>query len=404
MHRGAVVLARPADRPGQGVRAHPSPQPGRDRSQEDDPRVCARQSRAEPGARSCDDRADLRTDLLPRREDLVDFEGTGLSVVELSHRGAAYEKVQATAISLLRGLLAVPDTHDILLLQGGARTQFAMIPLNLLTPGAVGDYALTGVWARAAYDEAVLVGKAHIAADTREADGSYRRVPRSSELVLDPAAAYLHICSNNTVYGTQWAEYPDTGDVPLIADMTSDIMSRAVDVSRFGMIYAAAQKNLGPSGVVAVIIRKDLIERSRQDIPTIWRYSIHAKNASLYYTPTTFAVAMMRHVLEHAVAIGGISAIETTNREKARRLYAALDARPEYYRLPAAVDSRSLMNVTFFLPTTDDDKRFLAESERRGMVGLKGHRTAGGIRASIYNWVSLADVDALVELITEFGR
>ncbi|MBA3817409.1 MAG: 3-phosphoserine/phosphohydroxythreonine transaminase [Deltaproteobacteria bacterium] len=337
------------------------------------------------------------------RQDLVDFEGTGISVVEQSHRGPAYEQVQARAIALLRSLLAVPDTHEILLLQGAARGQFAMVPLNLVPPGAFGTYALTGVWARAAYDEAVLLGDARVAADTREADGSYRRVPTASELTVDPNAAYLHLCSNNTVYGTQWAEFPDTGNVPLIADMTSDVLSRAIDVSRFGMIYAAAQKNLGPSGVVVVIISKDLIERSRRDIPTVWRYASHAQHASLYYTPVTFAVAMMRHVLEHAVEIGGIAAIEAANREKARRLYAALEARPALYRLPAAVDSRSLMNVTFFLPTPEADAKFIAEAQRRGMVGLKGHRTTGGLRASIYNWVSLDDVDALVDLVTGFG-
>ena len=338
------------------------------------------------------------------REDLVDFEGSGLSVVEQSHRGAAYQKVQATAIALLRSLLAVPDSHEILLLGGSARGQFAMIPMNLLAPETAGDYVVTGLWARAAYDEALLVGRARIAADTREADGSYRRVPGPSELTLDRAAAYVHICSNNTVYGTQWSEFPDTGEVPLIADMTSDLLSRAIDVSRFGMIYAAAQKNLGPSGVVAVILRKDLIERARRDIPTVWRYATHAQHASLYYTPATFAVATMRHVLEHARAIGGVAAIEATNREKARRLYGALDARPELYRVPAQASSRSLMNVTFYLPTAETDARFLAEAGRRGMIGLAGHRTTGGVRASIYNWVSLDDVDALVELIAGFGR
>ncbi len=338
------------------------------------------------------------------REDLVDFEGSGLPVITQSHRGAAYEHVQATALSLLRELLAVPDSHDILLLQGGARGQFAMIPLNLLAPGASADYVLTGVWARAAHDEAALVGRVRIAADTREPDGSYRRVAGPSELDLDPGAAYVHICSNNTVYGTQWSEFPDTGGVPLIADMTSDLLSRAIDVSRFGMIYAAAQKNLGPAGVVVAILRKDLIERARRDIPNIWRYATHAQHASLYSTPTTFAVAAMRHVLEHAAAIGGIAAIEATNREKARRVYAALDARPERYRVPAAPGARSVMNVVFHLPTAEDDARFLAEASRRGMVGLKGHRTIGGIRASLYNWVSLEDVDALVALIAELGR
>ncbi len=336
------------------------------------------------------------------RQDLRDFEGTGISVVEQSHRGAAYEKVQATAISLLRSVLAVPESHDILLLQGGARTQFAMLPLNLLPAGSHAQYVLTGVWARAAFDEAAFLGDARIAVDTREEDGSYRRVPQPSEIPVDPSAAYLHICSNNTIYGTQWAQFPDTGAVPLVADMTSDLLSRVIDISKFGMIYAASQKNLGPSGVVVVIVRKDLIERSRRDIPSVWRYAIHAKHASLYYTPTTFAVAMMRHVLEHVVSIGGLAAIEATNREKARRLYAALDARPTLYRVPAVHDSRSLMNVSFFLPTPEADARFLAEASRRGMVGLKGHRTTGGVRASIYDWVSLQDVAALVSLIEEF--
>ena len=335
--------------------------------------------------------------------DLVDFAGTGISVIEQSHRGKAYEDVQARAITLLRELLSVPDSHEVLLLQGGARTQFAMLPLNLLTEGRSADYLVTGVWGRAAYDEAALVGRARIAGDSRDADGVYRRIPAVSELELDPGAAYVHLCSNNTVYGTQWDQFPDTGAVPLIADMTSELLSRRIDVSKFGVIYAAAQKNLGPAGAVAVIMRKDLIASARRDIPTVWRYATHAQHASLYYTPATFAVATMRHVLEYAVAIGGIDAIEATNREKARRLYAALDARPELYRVPAALTARSFMNVTFFLATADLEARFLAEASRRGMVGLKGHRSVGGLRASIYNWVSLADVDALVGLITEFG-
>jgi phosphoserine aminotransferase len=337
------------------------------------------------------------------RADLVDFEGTGLSVVEQSHRGAAYERVQAEAIKLLRDLLAVPDTHEVLLLAGGARTQFAMLPLNLLTPGSFAAYAITGYWARAAYEEAAMLGDARIAADTRDPDGSYRRVPGPAEVAIENNAAYLHLCSNNTVYGTQWHELPDTGAVPLVADMTSDLLSRPVDVARFGMIYAAAQKNLGPAGVVAVIIRKDLIERSRRDIPKVWQYAVHSQHKSLYYTPAMFAVATMRHVLEYAVEIGGVSAIEATSLEKARRLYGALEARPELYRVPAASDSRSRTIVTFFLPDANADARFLAEADRRGMVGLKGHRTVGGIRAAIHNWVSLDDVDALVELVAEFS-
>jgi len=229
-------------------------------------------------------------------------------------------------------------------------------------------------------------------------------VPAAREVVATQGAAYLHVCSNNTIYGSQWHEYPETGDVPLVADMTSDLMSRAIDVSRFGIIYAAAQKNLAPAGLTVVIMRKDLIERSRSDIPTVWRYAIHAKNKSLYYTPPMYAIAMMRHVLDHAEAIGGVPAIEATNREKARRLYAALDARPDLYRVAPEISSRSLMTPTFFLKTADDEARFLAEASRRGMVGLKGHRTVGGVRASSYNWVPLAAVDSLVELINDFGR
>lgn len=336
------------------------------------------------------------------REDLVDFEGTGISVVELSHRGPAYEKVQARALTLLRELLAVPDTHEVLVLQGGARTQFAMLPLNLLPSGRFAQYVVTGTWARYAYDEARFLADVRIAADSREPDGSYRRIPTADEIAVDQAAVYLHLCSNNTIYGTQWQTYPDTGSVPLVADMTSDLLSRPIDISRFGVIYASAQKNLGPAGATVVIIRKSLIEHARTDIPSVWRYAVHTKSASLYYTPSTFSIAAMRHVLEHAVAVGGLPAIAAANREKAQRLYAALDARPDVYRVPAGIQSRSQMNVVFFLNDADQESRFLAEASRRGMIGLKGHRSIGGVRASIYNWISLADVEALVDLIRTF--
>lgn len=345
--------------------------------------------------------------LLRARRDVIDFEATGVSIFSQSHRGPAYERVQAMTITMLRELLAVPASHEVLLMGGSARGQFAMLPMNLVTRGTFGSYVVTGLWSRAAYDEAMRVGPARIALDVRDPDGVYRRVPAAWELraaARDRNAAFLHLCSNNTVYGTQWAEFPLTDEVPLAADMTSDLLSRAIDVSRFGLIYAAAQKNLGPSGVVVVIVRNDLLERGRRDIPAVLRYATHAQHASLYATPPMFAIATMRYVLEHARALGGVAAIEATNREKARRLYAALDARSELYRVPAAVSSRSMMNVTFRLATADDDARFLAEATRRGMIGLAGHRAAGGIRASIYNWVSLEDVDKLIELIAEFGK
>ena len=335
-------------------------------------------------------------------KDLIDFEGTGMSVVEQSHRSPGYERVQAEAIEHLRSLLHVPSSHEILLLGGSARGQFAMLAMNLLVPGSFANYLVTGMWSKAAYEEAALLGDARVSLDSRDEDGIYRRVPRPAEVTVDPAAAYVHLCSNNTIYGTQWHEFPDTGNVPLIADMTSDILSRPVDVSKFGMIYAATQKNLGPAGTVVVIVRKDLIERSRKDIPSVWRYAVHAKNASLYNTPTTFAVATMRHVLDYAISLGGVEAIDVTNREKARRLYEALDGRPDVYTVPAAADSRSLMNIVFSLKNTDAEARFLAEAKGRSMVGLKGHRSVGGVRASIYNWVTLEEVDALVDLIVSF--
>lgn len=336
------------------------------------------------------------------REDLVDFEHSGLSVVEQSHRAAPYERIHRATLGALRELLAVPQTHEILLLPGGARGQFAMLPLGLLRPGKVGEYVLTGHWARMAYDEGRLLGDTRIVADTREPDGSYRRIPKCSELDSRPDAAFLHLCSNNTLFGTQWSDFPEPGEVPLVADMTSDLLSRSIDFQRFGVIYAGAQKNLGPPGVVAVIIRRALFEVLRQDIPKIWRYPVHAEAASLYCTPATSVIATMYHVLQYALSIGGVPALETANREKARRLYAALDRRPELYRMPAEVASRSLMNVVFRLPSKEVEARFLAEATRRDMVGLEGHAAVGGLRASIYNWVSLDDVDALVELVDDF--
>ena len=337
------------------------------------------------------------------QRELCDVEGTGMSIMEHSHRGKTYEAVHNQAISLVRELLSVPADYDVLLLQGGASQQFAMVPMNLLPQGKSADYVLTGSWSQKAYKEAKQVGTARVAAST-EADKKFTRIPKQSELELDPNAAYVHITSNNTIFGTQWQTFPNTGDVPLIADMSSDMMWRGFDVSKFGLIYAGAQKNLGPSGVVLLIVKKSLVEASRKDIPFIFQYRTHAENNSLYNTPPTFGVYILRNVLETVKQGGGLAAIEKHNREKAALLYAAIDSRPDFFRCPVDKDSRSVMNVVFTLPTPELEAEFLAEAGKRKMIGLKGHRSVGGIRASIYNAVGKEWIEALVSLMQDFQK
>jgi len=337
------------------------------------------------------------------QRELLDVEGTGMSIMEHSHRGKTYEAVHNGAVQLVKELLSVPDDYQVLLLQGGASQQFAMVPMNLLPQGKSADYVLTGSWSQKAFKEAKQVGTARLACST-EVDKKFTRVPKQSELELDPAASYVHLTSNNTIFGTQWHEFPDTGNVPLVADMSSDIMWRPFDVKKFGMIYAGAQKNLGPSGVTLVIIKKELVEAGRKDIPTIFQYRTHADNNSLYNTPPTFGIYLLRNVLEVLKQGGGLAAIEKHNREKAGLLYDAIDARPDFFRCPVEKDSRSMMNVVFTLPTPDLEAEFLAEASRRKMVGLKGHRSVGGIRASIYNASNKEWVQALVAFMEEFQK
>jgi phosphoserine aminotransferase len=286
-------------------------------------------------------------------------------------------------------------------LQGGASQQFAVVPLNLLPQGKSADYILTGSWSQKAYKEAKSVGTVRVAATT-EKDKKFGRIPAQSELDLDANAAYVHITSNNTIFGTQWDEFPNTGNVPLIADMSSDIMWRPTDVSKFGLIYAGAQKNLGPSGLVLVIVRKDLVENARKDIPVIFQYRTHAENNSLYNTPPTFAVYVLRNVLDELKKSGGLAAAEKRNREKAKLLYDVIDARPDLYKSPVEKSARSHMNVVWTLPTPELEAEFLAEAQKRKMVGLKGHRSVGGMRASIYNAVETEWVKALADLMKEF--
>lgn len=335
------------------------------------------------------------------QKELLDFEGTGMSIMEHSHRGKAYASVHQGAISLIRELLKVPDTYDVLLVQGGASQQFALVPMNLLKDGKSADYVVTGSWSKKALKEAKQVAKARVAAST-EVDGKFPRVPTQSELDLDPAAGYVHITSNNTIAGTQWQSFPNTGSVPLVCDMSSDIMSRPVDIKKFGLIYAGAQKNLGPSGVTVVIVRKDLVEGGRSDIANVFQYRTHASNDSLYNTPPGFNIYMVRNVLQAVSAEGGLSAMQEVNQKKADLIYSALQERSDFYSSPVEEGSRSLMNVVFNLKTPELEAEFIAEAQKQGMVGLKGHRSVGGVRASIYNAVPLSGVQSLADFMLKF--
>jgi phosphoserine aminotransferase len=337
------------------------------------------------------------------RDELLDFQGTGMSIMEHSHRGKDYEAVHNEAIALIRELLGVPDEYHVLFLQGGASQQFAVVPMNLLPPGRSADYVITGGWSEKAYEEAGRIGTARVAATTLE-HKRYNRIPRQDELALDPNAAYVHITTNNTLFGTQWHYTPETGRVPLVGDMSSDFLWKKFDITKYGLVYAGAQKNIGPSGVVVVIARKDLVDGGRKDIPVIFRYDTHAKNNSLYHTPPTFGIYLVRNVMAWAKGVGGLAQIEAWNRQKGEVLYGAIDASPDFYRAPVAKDSRSVMNVVFRLPTEELEDKFVAAAKKQGMVGLKGHRSVGGIRVSMYNAVGVEAVQKLAGFMGEFEK
>jgi len=335
------------------------------------------------------------------RQELVNFQNTGMSVMELSHRSKEYEVVHNKAKQMLRKLMNIPETHDILFLQGGASLQFSMVPMNLLNEGEVANYVLTGMWSEKALKEAQKCGDTHIAASSKAANYTY--IPALSKIKLSERAAYLHITSNNTIFGTQWHEFPNVS-TKLIADMSSDILSREVSVERFALIYAGAQKNLGPSGVTVVIIRKDLLQESPDYLPTMLNYNTYSKSNSLYNTPPTFAIYMLSLVLEWLEEQGGVAAIEKRNKEKAEILYDCIDRSRGFYRPHAEKRSRSFMNVTFTLHNNELTKIFLGEAKEQGFVGLAGHRSVGGCRASIYNAVSVEACEALARFMMEFQR
>lgn len=346
------------------------------------------------------------------RDELVEFGGTGMSILEHSHRGKDYEAVHHEAQSLMRELHEIPATHDILFVQGGASQLFAQIPMNFMTPGKCADYVVTGAWGEKAVSEAKIVakmlsGETHVAATTGTGDGkekAYARVPEDAEIKPDPHAAYVHYTSNETIHGVEFHRVPNVGSAPMICDASSDFMWRKSDVSKFALTYAGAQKNVGPSGIVVLLANKEFVAQGRTDIPKIFQLRTVAENDSLYNTPPTFAIYLIRNVMRWIKSEGGLDAIEKRNREKAKAVYDALDAHAGFYGLPVEKGSRSVMNVVFRLPSEALEAKFLAEAKKRQMVGLKGHRSVGGMRASLYNAVPIEWARALAELIAEFAK
>jgi len=336
------------------------------------------------------------------QEELIDYRGIGMSIMEISHRSKEYEEVNGETQQLFKELLHLPDGYKVLFIQGGASLQFSMVPMNFLAPDKAGNYVLTGSWADKAIQEARKVGKVHIAA-SGESSG-FRKIPDPEEIRISPDAAYLHITSNETISGSQFQRYPDSGNVPLIADMSSDILSRPFDASRFALIYAGAQKNLGPSGVTVVIIREDMIQDAPKTLATMLKYETYAKNNSLYNTPPVYSVYMVNLVLKWIKRNGGIASMEQRNREKAKLIYDAIDRSGGFYEGLVEPESRSLMNITFKVKGEELEKRFLKEAEENGFVGLKGHRSVGHIRASAYNAVPYESCKALADFMTDFMK
>ena len=333
--------------------------------------------------------------------EFLDYHGSGMSICEISHRSKWFDDVINDAVARTRRLLGLDDRYEVLFIQGGASLQFAMVPMNLLGPEDAADYVNTGTWATKAIKEAKALGK-NVAVVASSEDDNFSYIPKS--IGFNPSAVYVHLTSNNTIKGTQWADFPDTGGVPIVADMSSDFLSRPLPMERFGMIYAGAQKNIGPAGICMVIARKDLIGRQADGLPTMLRYATYAEKNSLYNTPPCFAIYIVQLVLKWLEeTIGGLAAMDEINRRKAKLLYQAIDL-SGFYRGTAAPDSRSLMNVTFRLPSEELEKKFVTEALDAGMGGLKGHRSVGGCRASIYNATGIEAVEALVDFMKDFEK
>jgi phosphoserine aminotransferase len=331
---------------------------------------------------------------------VLDFKGSGIGVLECSHRSKIYEPVVASAQARLRKLMGISDDYGVIFVQGGASQQFAQVPMNLLAATDMADYTDTGTWASKAIKEAKLFGKINVVASTKEEDGTYRSLP--GMLLLTPGSKYLHITSNNTIFGTQWHEFP-AAKVPLVADMSSDICSRVVDVSKFGVIYAGAQKNLGPSGVTVVIVRKDLLGKTDRQIPTMLDYRTHIENGSMFNTPPAFGIFVLDLVLEWMEEQGGVEGIQKLNDAKAAKLYAEIDRNP-LFKGTVDVDVRSRMNVCFVTEKKEHEELFMKLGKSRGFVDFNGHRSVGGFRASIYNAMPEAGVDAMIEAMKDLEK
>jgi phosphoserine aminotransferase len=334
--------------------------------------------------------------------ELLDFAGTGMSILEVSHRSAEYEKIHNEAQALLRELLGLGDNYKVLFLGGGASTQFLMLPMNYLVEGKTADYILTGAWSKKAHKEAKLIGKTTVAATT-EVDGKFARIPKAEELKLTDGAAYVHLTSNNTIFGTEWQSFPVV-KAPLVADMSSDFLWRPFDAKKFALIYAGAQKNLGPAGVTIVVIRDDFLGVAKDGLPTMMSYKTHSENNSLYNTPPCFAIYLVGKVLRWLKGKGGLVTMEKENRTKGDLLYGTIDKHAGFYKAPVEKASRSYMNVVFRLPSEELEKKFVDEGKKQGMIGLKGHRSVGGIRVSIYNSAPLDWVRSVTQFMEDFVK
>jgi phosphoserine aminotransferase len=331
--------------------------------------------------------------------EMYDYKGTGMSVMEISHRSKEFDDIINEAVALVKELLNVPKSYHVLFLGGGASTQFYFVPMNFLG-GSTADYINTGSWSKKAIKEAKLFGTVNIAATSEETNFNF--IPKQEDLNLTPGAKYVHYTSNNTIFGTEFHYVPETGDVPLVSDLSSDIISRPIDVSKFGLIYAGAQKNLGPSGVTAVIISDELAQAGAEDIPTMIQYRTHAEKNSLFNTPACWNIYVLKLFLEWVKEQGGLAEMDARSQKKADLIYGAVDGMGDFYRGHAEVDSRSRMNATFNLPTEELEKKFVAEAAKLNLGGVKGHRSVGGIRVSMYNAVAVESVEKVVEFMKDF--
>ena len=333
--------------------------------------------------------------------ELLDYDGTGMSVMELSHRSKQFDAIISSTQSLIRKHFGVGDEYHVLFMGAGASTQFALIPMNFMGRERTADYINTGTWAKKAIKEAKIIGSPNIAASTE--DDSFTRIPAQEELKLSKDAAYVHLTSNNTIAGTQWKSFPDTGGVPIVVDMSSDILCRKVDMSGIGMVYAGAQKNLGPSGVTVVLIKKEFLATACDEgLPTMFRYNTFVEKNSLFNTPPTFPIYVVNKYMEWIDEVGGMDAVEKRNEKKAGILYGFMDENADYYRGTTEKESRSVMNITMRLPTEELEAKFISDGLAAGFGGLKGHRSVGGIRVSMYNAISVEEIEKLVEFMKSF--